>query len=147
MRLKRDDGGIVYLNGAEIFRSNLTNASVDYLTRAVLAADDGKSWFSTNAPPALLLPGTNLLAVEIHQESPSSSDVSFDLSLEAAPRPTLRAAEFSGDRVLLWEDGEFLLEQTAQLGEAGVWTVAAESSPAHVAFEGAQRFYRLRKKS
>lgn len=147
VRLKRDDGGIVYLNGAEIFRSNLTNASVDYLTRAVLAADDGKSWFSTNAPPALLLPGTNLLAVEIHQESPSSSDVSFDLSLEGAPRPTLRAAEFSGDRVLWWEDGEFLLEQTTQLGEAGVWTVAAESSPAHVAFEGAQRFYRLRKKS
>ena len=146
LRLKRDDGGIVYLNGTEVFRSNLPDGSVDYLTRAPLAADDGKSWFSTNVPPALLQAGTNLLAVEIHQESSGSSDVSFDLSLEAAPRPALRLLDFSGEPILAWDDATFLLEQTAELGTAAAWSTAAEASPAAMEFNGAQRFFRLRRK-
>ena len=34
VRLVRDDGGIVYLNGVEIFRSNMPDDPVDYLTYA-----------------------------------------------------------------------------------------------------------------
>ncbi len=146
LRLKRDDGGIVYLNGAEVFRSNLTNGPVDYLTRADLADDDGKSWFNTNVPPALLQAGTNVVAVEIHQESSTSSDVSFDFSLEAAPRPSLCLLEFSGEPFLAWDNADFLLEQTASLGSPNVWSTAAESSPAAVNFDGPQQFFRLRKK-
>ena len=146
LRLKRDDGGVVYLNGIEVFRSNLPEGPVDYLTRAALADDDGKSWFSTNVPPALLQTGDNLLAVEIHQESPGSSDVSFDLSLEAASRPVLRLLDFGGEPVLAWDDQNYVLEQTAQLGPTAAWSPTPAASPAVVGLNTAQRFYRLRRK-
>ena len=82
VRLLRDDGGIVYLNGVEVFRSNITNAPVTYATLAFSAADE-TSFFSTSVNPALLQPGTNVIAVEIHQSSANSSDLSFDLALDA----------------------------------------------------------------
>jgi hypothetical protein len=83
VRLLRDDGGIVYLNGLEVFRSNMPTGVVDHLTLASNAGDDGKEYFGQAVDPALLVPGTNLLAVEIHQDSVTSSDVSFDLGLDA----------------------------------------------------------------
>ncbi|HEY2952837.1 MAG TPA: immunoglobulin domain-containing protein, partial [Verrucomicrobiae bacterium] len=80
--LQRDDGGIVYLNGVEIFRSNMTTGAVTSATfAATTASDDGTVFFSTNASPSLLLDGTNVVAVEIHQSNAASTDVSFDLEL------------------------------------------------------------------
>ena len=35
--LMRDDGAVVYLNGIEVFRSNMTNAPITYTTPALLA--------------------------------------------------------------------------------------------------------------
>ncbi|MBK8001698.1 MAG: immunoglobulin domain-containing protein [Verrucomicrobia bacterium] len=81
--LLRDDGAIVYLNGVEVFRSNLPDGEVNYLTTAsssVSQADENR-YFSTNVSPALLLEETNVLAVEVHQVNRSSSDLSFDLAL------------------------------------------------------------------
>lgn len=146
LRLKRDDGGIVYLNGTPVFSSNMPNGPVDYLTPAYLAADNGQSWFTTNVPPALLQKGTNLIAVEIHQESTTNSDLSFDLSLEATPGAGLRLLEYSDERILAWDDASFILEQTTDLGPSAEWSMAAQSSPAAVNFDSAQRFYRLKKK-
>lgn len=83
MNLLRDDGGIVYLNGAEVFRSNMPDGPVNYLTLATnaVAGAEETLYFQKAVAPALLREGKNVLAVEIHQSSPSSSDVSFDLSL------------------------------------------------------------------
>jgi type 1 glutamine amidotransferase len=51
--LLRDDGGIVYLNDHEIFRSNLTNAAVDYTTRALVSVGgaDESTFYTTNVNP------------------------------------------------------------------------------------------------
>ncbi len=90
----RDDGAAVYLNGVEIFRNNLAPGAL-YNTLALdNASDDGKTWFTTNVPLSLLVAGVNTLAVEVHQDSISSSDISFDLSLRAestasVPRGTI----------------------------------------------------------
>ncbi len=81
LRVRRDDGVIVYLNGQEVFRSNLGAGPVDYLTLASNAGDDGNTFFSTSVPVALLANGQNVIAAEIHQSTPTSSDVSFDLEL------------------------------------------------------------------
>ncbi len=87
VRLLRDDGGIVYLNGVEVFRSYMTNGAVSYGTLAGLAGagpqveDDGTFYQVTNANPAVLVNGLNIVAVEIHQDDPASSDISFDLML------------------------------------------------------------------
>lgn len=83
VRLMRDDGGIVYLNGSEIFRSNMPQGPVDYLTPAptAVAGADESRFFSTRVNRDLLVTGVNVIAVEIHQQSSGSSDVSFALEL------------------------------------------------------------------
>jgi hypothetical protein len=81
-RVVRDDGIILYLNGTEILRNNLTNAVVDFQTLAADAVED-EPLLATNVPPTLLVAGVNVLAAEVHQQSITSSDVSFDLQLIA----------------------------------------------------------------
>lgn len=81
VRLRRDDGAIVYLNGIEVFRSNLAPGPIGFTTLAALAQDDGISLFAGPADLNALFTGTNVLAVEVHQNAPSSTDVSFDLEL------------------------------------------------------------------
>jgi hypothetical protein len=85
VRLLRDDGGIVYLNGVEVFRSNMTNGPVSFLTPAFTVAGqpDESTFFPAAVSPGLLVNGTNVLAVEIHQAGRVSADLSFDLELIA----------------------------------------------------------------
>ena len=83
LRYVRDDGCIIYLNGAEVVRSNMPAGTVSYTTRATAAISNGDegAWLQVPIDPALLVKGTNVIAVEIHQQSPTSSDVSFNLEL------------------------------------------------------------------
>ena len=86
----RDDGAVVYLNGTEVFRSNMPGGAIDYQTFAstvVGGADETSTFYPTNVSPALLLNGTNVLAVEIHQANTNSSDISFDLELTGTAFP------------------------------------------------------------
>lgn len=90
--LLRDDGAVVYLNGTEIARSNMPSGTIDFTTRAPEAVgfDQEYTWYNYLADAALLQAGSNLLAVEIHQSSPTSSDISFNLSLIDATNTTLK---------------------------------------------------------
>jgi hypothetical protein len=83
LRLLRDDGAVVYLNGEEIERSNMPAGTIDYLTFASSAVSDAEeSTFNESyIYPPDLTQGENFLAVEIHQVSGTSSDISFDLEL------------------------------------------------------------------
>jgi hypothetical protein len=83
LRLLRDDGAVVYLNGVEVIRSNMPGRDIDYLTRASSGMSGTGEYTFTEFPvdASLLSNGTNVLAVEIHQSSPGSSDISFDLEL------------------------------------------------------------------
>jgi hypothetical protein len=83
LRLVRDDGAVVYLNRREIVRSNMpVGMPVLYDTPALDAAETESSWFEFRVDPSdLLADGENVLAVEVHQWSPISSDISFDLEL------------------------------------------------------------------
>jgi len=90
VQLLRDDGGVVYLNGVEVFRSNMpTNQPIVWSTQASSAADESNLVHGTNVPPQLIRPGTNYIAVEIHQYGTNSSDLSFDLSLIATNLPSI----------------------------------------------------------
>lgn len=74
--IQRDDGAIVYLNGVQIGRFNMPETGVSYLSfSSANAADDGTTTFTGVASPALLVEGTNVLAVEIHQDAGNSSDI------------------------------------------------------------------------
>ncbi len=93
LRLLRDDGAIIYLNGVEICRSNMPERPVDYSTLALVnqSGQEERTFVEYELPPGLLQEGVNVLAVEIHQASVSSADISFDLALEA-----VRAGEGEG---------------------------------------------------
>ncbi len=157
--LLRDDGGIVYLNGTEVFRSNLTNGAVTYTNWALDTVNgaDETLFFTTNVPPALLVEGTNLLAVEIHQQSAGSSDVSFDLRLTslAYPTPSLALTRFWDHLELSWPaiPPGFTLQSSAALGPGASWVNATNMTWLANGFRNAAinpdaegRFYRLMRK-
>ncbi len=83
LRLLRDDGAVVYLNGTEIYRSNMPGGAVAYTTLASSAIDDN-TFYSATVGIGLLAAGANVLAVEIHQANRTSSDISFNLELTAS---------------------------------------------------------------
>jgi uncharacterized repeat protein (TIGR03806 family) len=92
VRLLRDDGAIVYLNGTEVLRTNLPNGSVNSSTPALADVDgDAEAQFIEAAlAPSLLIEGTNVIAVEVHQSSAFSDDLSFELTLLGYMRAAAR---------------------------------------------------------
>jgi hypothetical protein len=77
----RDDGAVVFLNGVEVWRNNMP-ATWGYQTLASADAGTTESTFIAAAVDVnRLVSGQNVLAVEIHQNHPASSDISFDLRL------------------------------------------------------------------
>ncbi len=80
LRLLADDAGAVYLNGNEVYRENLPGGALGYLTYAVTTGIEGL-FVQRNISPSMLVPGMNVLAIEVHQATQDSSDLSFDLEL------------------------------------------------------------------
>ena len=78
-----DDGAIAYLNGKEIHRTNMPNGNIRYNTLAssTIGGDDESIFKKFEVLPNLLVQGKNTLAIEIHQSSQTSSDISFDFIL------------------------------------------------------------------
>ncbi len=83
LRLRRDDGAAVYINGVEAVRSNLPSGTLTNQTLATVAVggDDEVNYFEFAIDPSLIQAGGNLIAVSIHQSGPTSSDISFDAEL------------------------------------------------------------------
>lgn len=111
--IHRDDGAVVFLNGTQIGIDNI-QANPGYETLAGNAGDDGNAEIELPpVDPALFVEGNNTLAVEIHQNTASSSDISFDLRLD----------------VSLFEASGLLANDTDPDGLA--LTVVLESGPSH----------------
>ncbi len=157
--LVRDDGGVVYLNGKEVFRSNLPTGTLNYLTRAStkVSGADETTFFETDLASANFLKGTNVLAVEIHQDSPTSTDTAFNLRLNAllAPSqnpPTLVTAQTVDGLRVSWPVSfvGWRIEAASGVGPGGVWqtldaTIGSEGGRffVDVPAEDAVRFLRL----
>jgi len=88
LRVLRDDGAVVYLNGTEVFRTNMPGGAIYYETLAAstVGGSDESEFFATAVDPSILDDGPNVLAVEIHQGAVTSSDISFDLELRGRER-------------------------------------------------------------
>ena len=91
LRILRDDGAIIYLNGTEVNRTNMPTGAVNFETEALdnIQFSGESEWHEFILPEGLLIPGNNLLAVEVHQSGGSSTDVSFDLELLAMGDPII----------------------------------------------------------
>ncbi|MCA9167341.1 MAG: CotH kinase family protein, partial [Planctomycetales bacterium] len=83
-QLQVDDGAVVYLNGKEVIRRNMpTDVPIDSTTLATTDVTGGSEAASSiyTLDPADLVTGKNVLAVEVHQFSAQSDDISFNFRL------------------------------------------------------------------
>ncbi len=82
-----DDGALAHLNGAPLITNGLPSGAPAYSTFASRNVGDATTEFFT-APAGLLVLGTNVLAVEVHQVNASSSDIVWGLALDASRTET-----------------------------------------------------------
>src|SRR4030095_7715018 len=75
------DGAVIYLNGREAARSSMPTGTVTGSTPATSASDDGQGFNDIIVPANFVNSGPNVIAVELHQSGPTTSDASFDLEL------------------------------------------------------------------
>lgn len=82
-----DDGIVVYVNGTEVFRNAMPAlpAIVGPQTLATANPSEDYQLHELAIPVGLLNEGINTIAVEVHQNSPTSPDRGFDLSLYYVP--------------------------------------------------------------
>lgn len=83
--LLADDGAAVHVNGTEVARFNLPTGTLTDASRATsgLAGNAEDTFRSYAVPASVLVEGANTIAVEVHQNSSASSDLSFDARLSA----------------------------------------------------------------
>ena len=90
-----DDGFVLYLNGQEIFRSaSIPGGTINWDTPAASSYQSlGYESIDLSAHTTLLHSGRNLLAVEVHQDSPDGADLAWDASLtyQLSTSPTVPA--------------------------------------------------------
>lgn len=106
-----DDGAVFYLNGQELYRTNLTGTPT-FATPA--DADTPFPMLSSgiNVPStALITSGENVLAVELHQAA-GSADAYFDAELEVleSPQPPSFASQLAFHEISGASDTSFFVE-------------------------------------
>lgn len=127
-RLLRDDGAVLYINGQEALRSNMPGGEITSSTFAAngIGGSAESTYYEYMILPSMLVNGENIVAVEVHQSSGSSSDLSFDLDLTAvvsnvddalpAANTTIAANPLTiNDIEVTWNDDESFEEFGYQL--------------------------------
>ncbi len=149
-----DDGMVLHLNGQEIHRYNLPAGTLSAASQATLSTEGALLGpFAINS--SNLLAGTNVLAVEVHQNGAASADVVMGLELDIQipggvlpfpnPDPLARLSMMPvGHQYLLsWGEPGFILERADNLN--GPWLPMAMTSPAFASSSNASAFFRLRR--
>jgi len=80
LNIRRDDGAIIYINGKEVWRTNMPNFNkISNKTKAVEVIKGSKEdkFYTKVLFPNNFLSGINIIAVEIHQRGKSTSDSVF----------------------------------------------------------------------
>ncbi len=78
-----DDSAVFYINGAEAGRLNLPEGLVTYDTLSPASVNNATYGGPLDLAITNVVAGDNVLAVEVHQTSPTSSDVVFGIRLDA----------------------------------------------------------------
>ena len=146
--VRRDDAVVLWLNNDA--NPTVVSASAAFngpYTYASLAPNstDSNSYFSYSIPPSKLVAGENVLAIELHQTSVTSSDVFLDCELVAtyALPLELRLDTLGNQPLLYWFDSGATLEKSTNLID---WAPAPGTpSPLPLQTTGAREFFRLKK--
>lgn len=122
LRLLRDDGAVVYLNGKEVVRDNMPAGDITSttLSSGTVGNADEQTYFESSLDRTSLVVGLNTIAVEVHQSGATSSDLSFDLELTAMISPS---SDGGGDSFVSFQNRHFT---AAELGNATLSGPAAD---------------------
>jgi len=142
-----DDGAVIYLNGQEIYRLGMPEGEIAPDTFANRTVGNAAVEGPFEVPGDALRVGRNILAVEVHQHSATSSDVVWGLQLEVAGAlfaPATPGAANAGVAPLprfpsLWineiePDNRSTARDSA--GEAEPWAELVNAGPLPVLTEG-----------
>ena len=133
-RIQRDDGAVVYLNGAEIWRdTNMPAGVITNTTPALsgLGTTNETLWLPFPLLPShlsLLTSGTNILAIEVHQNALTSSDLAMNFELTgnvAIPAlPALSLNSQPSALTLTWpaDASYFTVHSATNLTPPIIWT-------------------------
>ena len=85
IKLLRDDGAAVYLNGRELFRSNMKLGTIRYATYSIKrnSSKNSRIFFPYFVEVPKFKTGKNVFAVEVHRGSRSDKDLSFNFVASA----------------------------------------------------------------
>jgi len=153
-RIRRDDAAAVWLNNEStpsvISADGAFNPPYTYAMTATAGAVPNSTttgtYFTYAIPASKLVEGDNLLAIEVHQSSLTSSDLLLDCELTASdPGPLAVHAARTGNRgVIYWFDQSAILEQATFLPDA--WSpIAGAQSPIQFDPSAPHQFFRLRR--
>jgi hypothetical protein len=149
-RYQRDDGCIVYLNGVQLFTNNMPPPPITantFASTTISPATATQRFWTNTFPASVLQAGANLLAVEVHQATATSSDIAWEMEvigIPPAPPPRVNISRLGPNAVLYWTDPSFTLEQSPAAVPTS-WSPAGPASPIAVPPTNAMRVFRLRK--
>jgi lysophospholipase L1-like esterase len=156
LRVAQCDGAVVYLNGQEIYRTNLPSGPITYTNRALSALTYYPRYifYPTNVPVNLMA-GTNWIAAEVHLYSTNAAAMGFDMELIGNGYPVAPLSiGTSGDGIALtWpvtnNDG-FLLYSTTNINATDGWSLATDPTFTNAGFitvtqsvDSSEKFFRL----
>ncbi len=163
LRLARTGGAVVWLNGQELFRTNLPAGPIVFTNRALRPVFGYAShvYYPASLAVTNLATGTNWIAVEMHQFYPSITTLGFDMELIGSgpllPTPSLSIAQSGNDIRLSWpaaDGGGFALHSTTNLAATESWTAAmspAQTNSGQVvvtqSLNAGMQFFRLQRPS
>ena len=79
-----DDGCVVWVNGKEAGRVNMPSGTVSYTTFSTTYAGDTPITGTLELNPKLFVKGSNVIAMEVHNTSYTSSDLYWDCALSTS---------------------------------------------------------------
>ncbi|MGC8830791.1 MAG: immunoglobulin domain-containing protein, partial [Verrucomicrobiia bacterium] len=148
-----DDGAVFYINGVEVYRYNMPSGQIGFNTLSASSIDVSDYTISPFITVTNLVSGPNLLAVEVHQGSLTSSDVLFGAGILAqlpsfeivyVESPRLEYSVDGNTIIFTWSAPGFRLQQNPDLNTSNWIDVPDGSqSPAAVPILNTNMFFRL----
>jgi hypothetical protein len=149
IRALLDDGAVFYLNGREILRQDMPLAptNIVFTTMATRTIGDATNEFLF-ACVTNLVNGDNVLAVEVHQQSLTSSDITFGAEIsimmtEPPTRLTITPGPGPNQVTVSWT-GAGTLQQSSGLSSPSWSNVAGVVGNSYTTTATGSRFFRVR---
>ncbi len=114
-----DDGAVVYVNGREAGRYNMPSGTITYNTYATTYAPGNPDESSMTLDASLFRTGENIIAVEVHNNNATSSDIVWNAQLVRSTVKDANAAYVSTEK-------EYTLPATGAHSLTAVWTRMAD---------------------